>query len=367
MRHTVSASTGMPRRDLALLFGVGDAAPEQRLAEMRSMAPTTGFGEVFQYSNHLVALGGYVAAKQAFPAIDLSSAYDRAIRELVFEPLGMNASCVASAIDEVRAVASPHALDLDGGVAALADRMENFVEGFAPSGAVWSSAGDLAKYLALELSGGTLPDGQRLISAEALARRRSGGVKITNTEAYGLGLFCNTQFGRALLHHGGNTLGFTSDMFFLPDAEIGAVVLTNLAYANSFTEAIRRRILELAFGLDDKAEAMMAGAAEAAASQRRSRRERVMRDPAAADWLEQFAGNYDNSALGGLSIHREADSVWAEFPNFTVELGMDVREEARLLALVSPPFSGSGSLRPASDRAALVLEGGQEEYVYRRL
>ncbi|MEA2756546.1 MAG: hypothetical protein QOJ54_2835, partial [Aliidongia sp.] len=281
--------------------------------------------------------------------------------------VGMDASFVPSAIDEVRAVASPHALDLDGDVSPLADRIEHFITGFAPSGAVWSSASDVAKYLALELSGGTLPDGRRLISAEALAQRRSGGVKITNTEAYGLGLFCNTQLGRALLHHGGNTLGFTSDMFFLPDAEIGAVVLTNLAYANGFTGAIRRRILELAFGLDEKAEAMMVGSAESAASQRRSRRERVTRDPAAADWLEQFAGDYDNSALGGLSIRREADSVWAEFPNFTVELGMAVREDARLLALVSPPFSGSGSLRPAADRAALVLEGGQEEYVFRRL
>jgi hypothetical protein len=92
-----------------------------------------------------------------------------------------------------------------------------------------------------------------------------------------------------------------------------------------------------------------------------------MRDPTAADWLEQFAGDYDNSALGRLSIRRKADSIWAEFPNFALELGMDVREATRLLALVSPPFSGSASLRPAADRAALVLEGGQEEYVFRRL
>jgi hypothetical protein len=84
MRHTVNASTGMPRRDLSLVFGFGGGTPEQRLAEMRSMAPTTGLGEVFQYSNHLVALCGYVAAKHAFPDSDPSSAYDRAMRELVF-------------------------------------------------------------------------------------------------------------------------------------------------------------------------------------------------------------------------------------------------------------------------------------------
>lgn len=367
MRHTVNASTGMPRRDLALLFRFGGVTPEQRMAELQGMAPTTGFGEVFQYSNHLVALGGYVAAKAAFPGLDLSSAYDRAMQELVLGPLGMGASSIAGAAEAPTAAACPHALDLDGAPSPIADWLEHFVEAVAPAGAVWSTADDLAKYLALELSGGTLPDGRRLMPAEALANRRSGGVKITDTEAYGLGLMCNTKLGRALLHHGGNTLGFTSDMFFLPEAEIGAAVLANLGAANGFREAVRRRILELAFGLDEKAEALMAGAAEASASTRRSRRERVLCDQAAADWLAQFVGDYENPALGALKIRRREASVWAEFVDFAMELGMEVREDVRWISLISPPLSGGLSLRPSADGAGLVLPGGQEEHLFQRV
>ena len=40
MRHTMSAGTGMPRRDLDLIFKFKGVSPEQRMAEMRTMSPT---------------------------------------------------------------------------------------------------------------------------------------------------------------------------------------------------------------------------------------------------------------------------------------------------------------------------------------
>ena len=67
MRHTMCACTGMPRRDVDFLFRFRGVSPEQRLAEMKTMRPTTAFGEVFQYSNLLVAAGGYAAARAYRP------------------------------------------------------------------------------------------------------------------------------------------------------------------------------------------------------------------------------------------------------------------------------------------------------------
>jgi CubicO group peptidase (beta-lactamase class C family) len=364
MRHTVNASTGMPRKDIPILFRFGGISAEQRLAEMRTMAPTTDFGEVFQYSNHLVALGGYVAAQCAHPDLDLASAYDRVMQDVVFGPLGMSASSVAGGVEEMSPAAWPHGHTVDGEVSAIADWLEHSLDGFAPAGAAWSTASDLAKYIALELSGGTLPDGRQLVPTGALARRRSGGIKITNTEAYGLGLMCNTELGHPILHHGGNTFGFTSDLFFLPEDNFGAVMLTNCRAANAFLAAIRRRLLELAFGLEEKAEALMAGAARATAAHANGRRKRVVRGQTATDWLEQFTGKYENLELGRLAIGRKGPSVWAEFADFAVELGMDVREDRCFLALLTPPFSGDMSLRPSSDPAGLILASGQSEYLF---
>jgi CubicO group peptidase (beta-lactamase class C family) len=89
VRHTVCACTGMPRQDLEMLFEYDGVTPEARIAAMKTMMPTTGFGETFQYSNMLVMAGGYAAAHALFPKLKLGPAFDRAMQEQVFGPLGM--------------------------------------------------------------------------------------------------------------------------------------------------------------------------------------------------------------------------------------------------------------------------------------
>src|SRR5690606_15521757 len=99
-------------------------------------------------------------------------------------------------------------------------------------GGAWSTARDLARYLQAELGRGVV-DGVRLVSAEDLAFRHQPQIKITDTLSYGLGLFVEQDHGAKVLHHGGNTLGFTSDLYWLPEHGVGAVILTNAASANA--------------------------------------------------------------------------------------------------------------------------------------
>ncbi len=74
-----------------------------------------------------------------------------------------------------------------------------------------------------------------------------GGIKINEKLGYGLGLSHSQEQGLEVLSHGGNTLGFTSDTFFLPAQNLGVVLLTNLRMANAFLAALRQRILEIVF------------------------------------------------------------------------------------------------------------------------
>jgi hypothetical protein len=123
MRHTVAASTGMPPRDMDLIFKFKGITPEQRLAEMKQMKPTTGFGETFQYSNYMVALGGYAAARTFLQENSLKEAYEQAMQGLVFEPLGME----RSGFEEGRGEnwASPHAIGFEGRCELLDPTMEH--------------------------------------------------------------------------------------------------------------------------------------------------------------------------------------------------------------------------------------------------
>ena len=357
VRHTVGASTGMPRRDTDLMFRMRGISAADRIAEMKEMLPTTGFGETFQYSNYLVAAGGFAAARAFAPDDTLGNAYERAMRELVFEPLGMTRTSVPprAARDEDQAV--PHSLDLDGKVVRIDPELEKFADAVAPSGAAWSTAPDIARYVALELAGGAAPDS-----------RRQPQIKIGEKSSYGLGLILTEEQGLAVIGHGGNTLGFTADMFFLPDKGLGAVVLTNMAAANAFTGTVRQRIFELVFAAPSTSAQMVSSTATSIGHAVESRRKRVETDANATAWLQQWIGDYRCNELGGARISRTGTGYRAGFDSWGSELGSETqRDGGKLIVLTSPPWTGALRLQPAASGNELVLDGAQTKYVFRRI
>jgi CubicO group peptidase (beta-lactamase class C family) len=367
IRHTVSASTGMPRRDVDLMFKLKGVTPEDRLSEMAAMSPTTGFGETFQYSNYLVAAGGYAAAHAFAPDLPLAEAYDAALQQLVFNPLGMKRSTLDLPTALALAAASPHALDFEGACAEIDQSQETFVDAVAPAGAVWSTVLDLARYLKVELNGGVADDGDRLISPTELGARRQGGIKINERSRYGLGLFCATVQGLETIGHGGNTLGFTSDLWFIPEKDLGVVVLANLRLANALLSAIQAKIFELAFGGAATAEPAIAALAKSEAQRLAALHERVKADTSSTAWIESLAGGYECPELGPAQISRRGEGWWVEFESWGSRLGAEVQSDgARLLMLLSPPWSGALSLQVQGDGGKLVLDGGQNLYVFER-
>jgi CubicO group peptidase (beta-lactamase class C family) len=364
MRHTVFASTGMPRRDLDLVFKFKGVTPEQRLSEMREMKPTTGFGETFQYSNYLVAVGGYAAARSFRPQGSLDDAYKRAMGELVFDPLGMS----RTTFDEPGCeAASPHSTDFDGKGVLLDPVMERFANSIAPSGAAWSTVIDMAQYLLIELDGGKLPAGHEFLPEEAIQARWSGGIKINDKMSYGLGLLRNDEEGLDVLSHGGNTLGFSADLYFLPKEGIGAVVLTNLRAANLFLAAAHRKVFELLFDAPPKAEKMIAAAAQDERDAVTARLARVKTDSASLARLEKLVGEYDSRELGPLVVQRQNGDYRGQFESWGSALGVEEQPNgAFLVVLTGPPWVGGLRLQVVDDGRALVLDGGQNVYRFER-
>src|SRR5205807_6063990 len=116
----------------------------------------------------------------------------------------------------------------EGCAQAIPLHLERACESVAPAGAAWSTAPDLARYLLLELGRGCMPGGLRLVSEEALLERRKKGARIAGNLFYGLGLVISEECGTQVIYHNGNTLGFSTDLYFLPEKDLGFVVLTNL-------------------------------------------------------------------------------------------------------------------------------------------
>ena len=78
-----------------------------------------------------------------------------------------------------------------------------------------------------------------------------------------MGLIIDRTYGVPVVSHGGSMSGFKSNLYFLPDSGIGAVLLTNSDNGGMLRGPFGRRLLEIVF--DRKPEAVPDVASRAAA------------------------------------------------------------------------------------------------------
>jgi CubicO group peptidase (beta-lactamase class C family) len=159
----------------------------------------------YRYSNFGFALlGQALAARAHTPFAEL-------LRERVLDPLGMDDTTIVSADEPLPEWAVP------GRSAGGSARAPWRSTGHAPAGgAIWSTAGDLARLLAAAADG-SAPGAE---AAEPRADAGGDGVRV------GLGWTTSDKEGRAVTWHNGGTGGFSSFAGFDRASGRGAVVLS---------------------------------------------------------------------------------------------------------------------------------------------
>ena len=254
VKHLVCACTGLPRKDMEWLFNTNPQTPASAtFTQLAATEPTSGFGEVFQYNNLMASAAGYLGAAILYPGMELGAAYDKAMDERIFTPLGMNRTTHSAAEAMKSNWAKPYDVGIRGDVQPVDPRNNDTVVPYRPAGGAWSSAHDMALYVQNELAEGLLPGGKRLVSAEALLARRAHNVPTGENQWYGMGLFEDASKGVSIIEHGGSMFGYKSNWFAIPSAGVGAVVLTNSDAGSPLTNAVKRRLLEILY--DAKPEA----------------------------------------------------------------------------------------------------------------
>jgi CubicO group peptidase (beta-lactamase class C family) len=338
--HMSCGCTGMPRQDLEDLFEWNGVTPEARLAAMRTMKPTTKLGETFQYSNLMVAAGGFIAAHAFAPTRPLGEAYAAAMQAKVFAPIGMASTTLDYATVARGDHAVPHALAIDGTTRAMPLAIERGVEPIAPAGGVWTTLRDMERYVATELGDGVTPDGVRVVSAANMRERRRVRARSNKTGGYGLGIGIGTYSGARRIAHDGGALGFGTTMFMLPDAHVGIIIFTNVRNGGGaeqlpFNAAVTRRIVELAFtGALPLAEDKLAFYAKL----RRRAPRAASTDHA---WIAPLAGTYRDPALGDVVVRATADGGDLDAGEWHVGIDREVEPDGTVkLIVLDPPFAG---------------------------
>lgn len=363
LRHTACACTGMPRRDLDFIFEYEGITPEERLKQLKTMAPTTKLGETFQYSNLLVATGGYAVAHKLYPKLTLTTAFEKAMQEWVFNPLSMNNSRVAPR--DTDDLATPHATDFDGRVKAIAQQMDNTVYAVAPAGAVWSTAHDLAQYVLLELNDGKAGD-KTLLKSQSLELRRKPQIKVDESAQYGLGLFYDDVKGIKTWGHGGNTLGFTSDLVFIPEKKLGWVLLTNVG-ASPLRNIFQQKVIEVMFKAKPESQKRLSYILQRRREALTDARKKITTTSFKMKWLESMVGDWQSNELGTMTIKKEKRGYSADFGEWQSELGvMSEKSAGETFVLISAPWGGGIPFQKQAD-GSLLLDAGQMKYSFKRI
>lgn len=364
VKHLICACTGLPRQDLEWTFEFRNSTPATALASLATMQPTSGFGELYQYSNPLAAAGGYAGGHIAYPNESLGAAYDDAMRTSVFEPLGMTSTTFdfTKALSQNHATA--HAIDIDGKPARAVMDINYAIQPLRPAGGVWSSVRDLLRYVQMEIDEGALPDGNRYIGADALLARRAPQVAMGKDTTYGMGLRIERTWGVPLVHHGGDLIGYHSDMLWLPDQKVGAVILTNGDSGVFLRGSLQRKLLELMFDGEPRADRELASVTkryfDALATDRKLLT--VPPDPAASG---ELAARYRNDALGDINVVRDGAKTTFDFGEWRSEVATRREPDGSItFVTISPGITGREFIPGVSGKRTLITRDAQHEYVF---
>lgn len=367
MRHTVCACTGLPRQDMTFFFEAAKRTPESRVDEMKTLKPTTAFGETFQYSNLMVSSGGYIAARAADPKKAYGPAYDDAMRTRVLEPIGMKSSTFDMALAAKRDHANPHSLGIAIDAKALPVSAESWIPSIRPAGGMWSSAHDMARWVAVELDGGKTLEGKQVVSTANLMERRKPMVRAAEKLSYGLAVMVEKYNGVDVVWHTGGTLGFNTLAMWLPQYDVGLVFLTNLAGAGSLMNASRRRFFELLFDGKDEAKQNLEFALTRRSSSYAAEYAKLERAPD-KDWTAKLAGEYRSPALGRVVIRWENGKAVLDTGDWKTSFGRIQEADGDKLVMLEQPWVGFDFVAKGSgDATTLTLDAGQEKYTFTRV
>ena len=189
-----------------------------------------------------------------------------------------------------------------------------YLDNLAPAASMSSSAGDMAIWLLAHLNNGKIDNIQVISNKALLAIRRPYTIvgmdtrnkQLTHFSLYGLGLFIRDRNGKLVYSHGGGVPGFASSWMFVPEENLGIVVLTNTDY-NLFSDNLQNEImdafLDLPYqGYSDKSIKMLSQYKTMTKTNIDSLKNVVKLNNKQSFPLEAYTGKYVNEVYGEIEI-----------------------------------------------------------------
>jgi CubicO group peptidase (beta-lactamase class C family) len=323
--------------DLMDRTGDGDDALELYVKNMEKLEQVTPLGQTISYNNASLSLAGRVIEKVT------GKTYEAAIKELLFEPLGLEHSFFFPNEVMTRRFVVGHNQHKDDSITVA--RPWALPRGGTPAGGISSNSGDLITWARFHLGDGTNKKGERVLSEELLKKMQEPTAESPGGavgDGIGIGWWLRDVDGVKQVSHGGDTLGQHSDFKMIPERRFAISTLTNCGpNGGQFNDEVVKWALENYVGVIDK-------------------------DPeptslSEAD-LEQFTGEYETIAAtceiapkdGGLEIDVK---VRPEVLKQLLEDGAEIKEDEMQSKFPIGLLEGPGDKYIVTDGPAKGMKG----------
>ena len=228
--------------------GAGSDALPRYMAKMAELAQLAPLGAVWSYNNAGFYLAGYVIEQIT------GSSYEEAVKELVFDPLGLK-RCYFNSGDVIthrfavgHDASGPHAKVL---------RPWPLPRAANAAGGIICDVRELLRYARFQMGNGTVEqegsdDSVQVLSQETMSSMHSPQATIHGEAAHiSLSWFVTDIEGTRQLSHGGGTTGQVSILALYPEHQLALTVLTNAGEGGAITDGVRCWVLEHYLDLKD--------------------------------------------------------------------------------------------------------------------
>ncbi|HWQ58483.1 MAG TPA: serine hydrolase domain-containing protein, partial [Clostridia bacterium] len=209
-----------------------DCSIGDKITVRQLLNQTSGLGEhqrlsnikiTSSYGTHQYASVNYSLLGEIIERVSGMS-YDEYVTEHIFKPLSMDHSAASLNKSMQSGLISGYRNFFGFPIAGAPDYPNKNSWSQVPAGYISSSASDMGKYLQMYLKGG-----EKVITEESINTVFYSNVLVDASTSYyyGMGWSLTKKYKEPILGHSGLVENYMSNMYILPDSNIGVVILAN--------------------------------------------------------------------------------------------------------------------------------------------
>lgn len=287
-----------------------DLATSEIIKRMQLARPTYGFRGGYNYQNVMYMIAGQVIEKLS------GMPWERYVTERLFRPLGMNNTFANYDLSKSYQNRSTAHYEIDGRITPIPEMVADSI---APAGAVWSTADDIAKWVAFMLGDGTA-NGSVVLRPATFRHLTQPQIIIPPAQfypttaltkphwtSYALGWFQHDYRGEMVDLHTGSLAGRISIIGLIKDKKFGIYIFGNVDHAE-----VRHALMYKAFDLfvfgdnsrdwSKETKALYDGRAEQGRRQLAALQARRTPNTRPSQPLSSYVGKYSDPFYGDMEV-----------------------------------------------------------------